>query len=58
MTSNGTCRKAGAQGKHTRNVVMTPGSVRGEEKSLKQEQVNRPEERTRLQDSASTARYR
>ena len=27
-----TCRKAGARGKHTGNVITTPGSVRGEEK--------------------------
>ena len=53
-----TCRKAGAKGKHTRNVVTTPGSVRGEEKSLEQVQGNRPEERTSLQDSASNARPR
>ena len=52
-----TCRKAGARGKHTRNVVTTPGSVRGEEKSLKQVRVNRPEERMSPRDSASIARY-
>ena len=52
------CRKAGAQGKHTWNVVTTPGSVRGEKKRLEQEQVNRPKEWTHLQDSASIVRYR
>ena len=56
--ASSTCRKAGARGKHTRNVVMTPRSVRGEEKSLEQVQGNRPEERTSLQDSASNARPR
>ena len=55
--ASSTCRKAGARGKHTRNVVTTPGSVRGEEKSLEQVQGNRPEEWTSLQDSASNARY-
>ena len=54
-TASSTCRKAGARGKYTRNVVTTPGSVRGEEKSLDREQGNRPEERTCLQDSASNA---
>ena len=53
-----TCRKAGTQGKHTQNVVTTPGSVRGEEKSLEQAPVNRPEERMGPQDTASLARYR
>ena len=57
-TASSTCRKAGARGRHTQNVVMTPGSARGEEKSLDKEQGNRPEERTCLQDSASNARYR
>ena len=57
-TASSTCRKAGARGKHTRNIVTTPGSVRGEEKSLEQVQGNRPEERTSLQDSASNARHR
>ena len=47
-----TCRKAGAR-KHTRNVVTTPGSVRGEEKRLEQAPVNRPEERMGPQDTAS-----
>ena len=51
--ASSTCRKAGARGKHTRNVVTTPGSVRGEEKSMEQAQGNRPEERTSPQDSAS-----
>ena len=51
-----TCRKAGARGKHTQNVVTTPGSVRGEEKSLEQAPVNRPEERMSPQDTASNAR--
>ena len=37
---------------------MTPGSVRGEEKSLEQAPVNRPEERMSLQDTVSSARYR
>ena len=56
--ASSTCRKAGAQGKHTRNVTTTSGSVRGEEKSLEQVQGNRPEERISLQDSASNARHR
>ena len=56
--ASSTCRKAGARGKHTQNVVTTPGSVRGEEKNLEQVQGNRPEERTSLQDSASNARHR
>ena len=56
--ASNTCRKAGARGKHTRNVITTPGSVRGEGKSLKQAPVNRPEERMSPQDSASIARYR
>ena len=56
--ASSTCRQAGARGKHTRNVVTSPGSVRGEEKSHEQAQVNRPEERTSLQDTASIARYR
>ena len=51
--ASSTCRKAGARGKHTRNVVTTPGSVRGEEKSMEQAQGNRPEERTSLQDTAN-----
>ena len=55
--ASSTCRKAGARGKHTRNVVTTPGSVRGEEKSLEQVQGNRPEEQTSLQDPASNARH-
>ena len=53
-----TCRKAGARAKHTREVVTTPGSVRGEEKSLEQAPVNRPEEQMGPQDTASLARYR
>ena len=56
--ASSTCRKAGARGKHTRNVVTTPGSVRGEEKSLEQVPGNRPEERKSQQDSATNARYR
>ena len=53
-----TCLKARARGKHTRNVVTTPDSVRGEEKSREQAPVNRPEERMGPQDTASLARYR
>ena len=53
-----TSRKAGARGKHTRNVVTTPGRVRGEEKSLEQAPVNRPEERMSPPDSASNATHR
>ena len=49
--ASSTCRKAGARGKHTRSVI-------GEEKSLEQGQVNRPEERPSLPDSASNARHR
>ena len=56
--ASSTCRKAGARGKHTRSVVTTPGSVIGEEKSLEQGQVSRPEERPSLPDSASNARHR
>ena len=56
--ASSTCRKAGARGKHTRNVVTTPGSVRGEEKSPEQVQGNHPEERTSLQDPASNAHHR
>ena len=55
--SASTCRKAGARGKHTRNVVATLGSVRGDEKSLEQVQVNHPEEWTSLHDSASNTRH-
>ena len=44
-TATSTCRRAGARGKHAGNVVTTPGSVRGEEKSLEQAPGNRPEER-------------
>ena len=47
-----TCRKAGARGKHTENVITTPGSVRGEEERLEQAPGNRPEERMGPQDSA------
>ena len=36
------CRKAGARGKHTRNIVTTPGNARGEEKSLEQDQSTVP----------------
>ena len=54
--ASSTCRKAGT--KHIRSVVTTPGSVIGEEKSLEQGQVNRPEERSSLPDSASNARHR
>ena len=57
-TATSTCCKAGARGKHTRNVVTTPGSVRGEEKSLEPGQENRPEERTSPSDSVSNARHR
>ena len=39
-----TCCKAGARGKHTQNVVTTPGSVRGEEKS--RTGTNQPSRRT------------
>ena len=53
-----TCRKAGARGKHTRDDVTTPGSVRGEEKRREQAPGNRPEERMGPQDTASLARYR
>ena len=56
--ASNTCCKAGARGKHTRSVVTTPGSVIGEEKSLEQGQVNRPEEWPRLPDSASNAHHR
>ena len=56
--ASSTCRKAGARGKHTWNVVTIQGSERGEEKSLEQVQGNRPEERTSLQDSASNAHHR
>ena len=56
--ASSTCRKAGARGKHIRNVGTTPGSVRGEEKSLEQAPTNSPEERMSPQDSASNARYR
>ena len=56
--ASSTCRKAGARGKHTRNVVTTPGNIIEEEKSLEQVQGNRPEERTSLQDPASNARHR
>ena len=56
--ASSTCRKAGARGKHTRNVITTSGSVRGEEKCLEQAPVNRPEERMSPQYSASIARYR
>ena len=52
-----TCRKAGARGKHTRNVG-TPSSVRGEEKRLEQSPVNLPEEWMGPKDTASLARYR
>ena len=38
------------------NVVTTPGSIRGEEKSLEQAPGNRPEERMGPQDTASHAR--
>ena len=53
-----TCRKAGARGKHTGNVVTTPGSLRGEEKSREQAPGNRSEERMGQQDTASLARHR
>ena len=52
-----TCRKAGARGKHTRNVVNDTGErKRGREESQKG-QGNRPEERTCLQDTAPIARH-
>ena len=44
-TATSTCRKAGARGKHTQNVVTAPGSVKGEEKSLEQAPGNHPKER-------------
>ena len=53
-----TCRKAGARGKHTGNVITTPGSVRGEEERLEQAPGNRPEERMGPQDSASFVCHR
>ena len=53
-----TCRKAGAQDKHTGNVKTTPGSVRGEEERLEQAPGNRPEERMGPQGSASRVRHR
>ena len=56
-TATSTCRKAGARGKHTGNVITTPGSVRGEEKRLEQAPGNRPEERMGPQDTASLARH-
>ena len=54
-----TCRKAGARGKHTGNVITTPGSVRGEEERHEQAPGNRPEERMGPQDAtplSATAR--
>ena len=56
--ASSTCRKAGARGKHTRNVVTTLGSVRGEEKSLDRDKKTGPKNGTSLQDSASNARHR
>ena len=53
-----TCRKAVARGKHTGNVITTPGSVRGEEERLERAPGNRPEERMGPQDSASLVRHR
>ena len=53
-----TCRKAGARGKHTGNIITTPGSVRGEEERLEQAPGNRPEERMGPQDSASLVCHR
>ena len=65
--ASSTCRRAGAQGKHTRNIVNDTGERKrgreetwkgtGDEKSLGREQGNRPEERICLQDSASIACY-
>ena len=57
-TSTCICRKAGARGKHTGNVITTPGSVRGEEERLEQAPGNRPEERMGPQDTASLACHR
>ena len=57
-TATSTCRKAGVRGKHTGNVGTTPGSVRGEEKSLEQAPGSRPEERMGPQDTDSLARHR
>ena len=37
---------------------MTPGSIRGEEKSLEQAPGNRPEERMGPQDTAPLVRHR
>ena len=55
--ASSTRRKAGARGKHTRNVVNdTRERKRGREESRK-EQGNCPEGWTCLQDSASIARY-
>ena len=53
-----TCRKAGARGKHTGNVITTPGSVRGEEERLEQAPGNRSEERMGPQDTDSLACHR
>ena len=57
-TATSTCCKAGARSKHTRNVVTTPGSIRGEEKCLEQATGNRPKEWMGPQDTASLARHR
>ena len=51
ITATSTCCKAGARGKHTRNIVTTLGSVRGEEKSLEPAPGNRPKERMGPQDT-------
>ena len=53
-----TCRKAGARDKHTRDVITTPRSVRGEEERLEQALGKRPEERKGPPDSAPQARHR
>ena len=57
-TASSTCHKAGAQGKHTRNVVNDTGERKRRREESRKEQGTRPEERTCLQDSASNARYR
>ena len=57
-TATSTCRKTGARGKHTGNVITTPGSVRGEEERLEQAPGNRPEEWMSPQDPALLACHR
>ena len=57
--ASSTFRKDGVRGKHTWNVVNDTGErKRGREESSNRCKVNRPEERTSLQDSASNAHYR